>query len=191
MTGYVAFFLAGALLGLFLVHAVVSRLGRHFGYGTVAPQTIALCTILASNVPVLYLAWNMVLQTLQLPDRLCGVLYVLLTYNALCFGYFCILNVTETSLHINILMRMLAEDGTRPEDVRRQYSVKDMINARIERMKTLSQIEERAGRYYLRNHAFLVIERLYDIWRRILGLPLSPASGEAAEAALALHRREK
>jgi hypothetical protein len=176
MAGYaaLALLLAGALLGLHLVHAVVSRLARYCGHGTVAPQTIALCTILASNIPVLYLAWRMVLETLPLPDQLCGAIYVLLTYNALCFGYFWILNVTETSLHINILMRMWAEGGTPPEDLRTRYSVKDMINARVERMKALNQIEERAGRYYLRNSMFLVIERVYDVWRRVLGMPLSP-----------------
>jgi hypothetical protein len=163
------------LLVLFVAHAIACRAARYTRYAAAPPQTIALDTIAASNIPMVYAAWSVFLKTLPWLDLWCGIMYVLATYNACCFGYFCLLNVTETSLHVNILMRLWAEGGTRPEDLARRYSVKHMIEVRIERMIGLGQLAEREGRYFLRNRTFLMIERVYDTWRRILGLPLNPS----------------
>jgi hypothetical protein len=129
---------------------------------------------MASNIPVMYLAWKLVLQSFPLVDMLGGAAYVLLTYNACCFCYFWLLNVTETSLHVNILMRLLAGGGASPQELASRYSVQDMIDARIERMQSLGQLEERDGRYFLGDRTFLYVGSVYDRWRKILGMPLNP-----------------
>jgi hypothetical protein len=38
----------------------------------------------------------------------------------------------------------------------------------------LGQLEEKGGRYFLCNKSLIVVGRTINIWRRILGLPLSP-----------------
>ena len=177
MTGYVALavLLLCAPLGLFLAHAIASRLARACGFGSVPPQTVMLCTGMAGNLPVVYLAWELALKNIQGPvEILCGVAYVLLTYNGVCFCYFCVLNVSETSLHVNILMRILTGGPARPEHLSQLYSVEHMINARIDRMIALGQLQQKGERYVGRDRTLLLMGRVYHIWRRVLGLPLSP-----------------
>jgi hypothetical protein len=158
------------------LHAALSRAVRYFGHASAPPQTVALGAIVVGNIPVAYLAWHFALKNLagNLPELLSGFVYVLLTYNACCFCYLNALNVTETSLHVNILMRLLVGGEMRPEELARIYGVKDMISARIDRMIALGQLEEKGGRYFLCNKSLIVVGRTINIWRRILGLPLSP-----------------
>src|SRR6516225_8865904 len=107
MTGYFALvgILIAAPVGLFLAHAIVSRLVRLCGYRSVPPQTIALGTIAAGNIPLAWLAWEVHIKNLggDPVERVCGFAYALLTYNACCFCYLNLLNMTEISLHVNIL----------------------------------------------------------------------------------------
>jgi hypothetical protein len=178
MTGNLA--LAGILVcapvGLFVVNAIVSRALRYCGKASVPPQFVSLCTALAGNLPVLYFAWGAALKNLagHPLDLFCGLAYVVLTYNCCCYLYFCILNLSETSLHVNILMRLLISGGTRQEELAGIYGVKDMIGARIDRMIALGQLKEQDGRYVTGNRTLVLIGRVVNIWRRILSLPLSP-----------------
>ena len=178
MTGYpaLAMILIGAPVGVCIVHAIASRTIRYFGYGSVPPQSFALFTSILGNVPVLYLAWEAVPNGLlgNPLEIICGLAYVLVTYNTSCFLYFNLVNLTETSLHVNILMRLLVGGGTRPEELSRIYGVKDMISARIDRMIALGQLREKDERYFLCNSTLVIIGRAVNTWRKILGLPLSP-----------------
>jgi hypothetical protein len=176
MTDYLALLviLIASLASLFILHAIACRVARATGHDSRPPQTIALGTILLWNVPVVLAAWRVAFRNLEGFELVCGLLFVLMTYNACGFGYFCLLNVTETSLHVNILMRLWVQNGMTLDELTARYSVKQMIAARIERMIGLGQLEERDGRYYLRNNTFLLIERVYDMWRLLLGLPRSP-----------------
>jgi hypothetical protein len=179
MTDYLALgvILVCAPVGLLLLHAVVSRGLRRFGNTSVPPQFVVLCTAVAGNIPVLYVAWEAVLKNYlgQPLDVLCGLMYVVLTYNCCCYLYFGILNLSETSLHVNILIRLLIEDGMAEQELSRLYGVKEMISARIERMIALGQLKEKDDRYFLGNGTLVLIGRLINIWRRILSLPLSPS----------------
>jgi hypothetical protein len=168
--------LIGALVSLVMLHAIVSRAVRLLGYESIPPQTVALGTILVGNTFAAYLAWEVVLSNLggNVLEILCGFIYVLLTYNAYCFCYFNTLNLSETSLHVNILMRLLVRNGMPTEELKSIYGVKDMISARIDRMVALGQLKEKDGRFFLRNDALVIIGRAINTWRKILGLPLSP-----------------
>jgi hypothetical protein len=179
MTGYLG--LGGILLaapfGLCIAHAIVSRVVRYCGDKSVPPQTVALGTIVAGNIPVAWIAWEAFLKTLSgnLPEVLSGFTYVLATYNACSFCYLNALNMSETSLHVNILMRLLIEDGMPLDELSRIYGVKDMINARIDRMIVMGQLEEKDQRYFTGNRTLVLIGRVINVWRRILSLPLSPS----------------
>jgi len=166
--------LVASVVGLFVVQAIVIRIARRAGYDAGAPQALVVLTELAWNVPVVAAAWLLVFQDLHGLDLIAGLLFVLLVYNCCGFGYFCLLNVTETSLHVNILMQLRVQGGMTQDQLIARYSVKQMLAARIERMTSLGHLENRDGRYYLRKNTVLQIERVYDLWRRILALPLSP-----------------
>jgi len=178
MTSYLALggIVVCAPLGLFLAHAIVSRALRISGKTSVPPQFVMLCTGIAGNVPVVYLAWVAVLRDFahSLPEVLCGLAYVLLTYNCCCYLYFCVLNLSETSLHVNILLRLLTGGGMPPEELKSIYGVKDMIGARIDRMIALGQLLKKNERYLLGNRTLVLIGRVINLWRRILRMPLSP-----------------
>src|SRR5206468_4583528 len=111
---------------------------------SLAPQLVALSTVLIGNVVLVWLAWDLALKDLccGLVEQVSGVFYVLLAYNALAFCYFAVLNASETSLHVHILMTILAEGSIQPQELATRYDAKHMINARIERMIALGQIKE-------------------------------------------------
>jgi hypothetical protein len=165
-----------APIGLFLAHAAASRIARWFGHSAIAPQTVAALTVMVGNIPVAYVTWAAVLKHLEagVIEVLCGLAYVLLTYNACAFCYLNALNVTETSLHVNILMRIFASGGMALDELTRIYGVRDMISARVHRMIALGQLTEKDGRYFLNNKSLVLVGRVINVWRVILGLPLSP-----------------
>jgi hypothetical protein len=165
-----------APVGLFVLHAIVSRLVRYGAHGSVAAQTVTVGSIALGNLPLAFVTWELVLKhsTGGLFDALCGFAYVLATYNACCFCYLNVLNVSETSLHVNILMRLLTGGGMKLDDLGKIYGVREMINARIDRMTSLGQLLERDGRYYLNNTTLVRVGRVINAWRRVLRLPLTP-----------------
>ena len=128
------------------------------------------------NVPVIWLAWRFCLApSASSPlDIACGVVYVLLTYNGFGFCYFHFFNATETSLHIHIVMEIFKKGALPSAQLTKTYNAKEMINARIDRMIALGQLENRGGRYFLSNRSLLLIGTIFDIWRKVLALPLSP-----------------
>jgi hypothetical protein len=161
---------------LLLAHALASRIARAAGYGAGAPQKVAALTALAGNVPVALAAWAAVFSRLDggWIEILCGFGYVLGTYNACCFCYLNAFNVTETSLHVNILMRIFTSNGMPLEELARIYGVQEMIAARVHRMIALGQLTESGGRYFLNNSSLVMVGRVINTWRRVLGLPLTP-----------------
>jgi hypothetical protein len=166
----------GAPIALVIAHAAASRLARLLGHSTVAPQTVAALTALAGNIPLAWITWMSVLRYLKggVIETVCGFGYVLLAYNACCFCYLNFLNVTETSLHANILMRLFIGNGLALEELTRIYGVADMTSARIHRMIALGQLREAGGRYYSNNKSLILVGRVINLWRTILGLPLTP-----------------
>jgi hypothetical protein len=160
-----------------VIHLIISRILRPLGSDRVAPQILALGTIFIGNVPILWLAWDLALKDVCTGaiDSACGVAYVLLAYNALGFWYFNLLNLSETSLHVHILMELLIEGTIPSKQLATRYSAKVMVATRIERMIALGQITERGGRYILTgNTVLLTVAKLIHAWRRILGMPLQP-----------------
>jgi len=178
MTGPIALtvILVVSPIGLLVGQAILSRLLRATG-ADVAPQLVALGTILIGNGVVGFLAWGFCLGTSCSGrlEMLCGLIYTLLVYNALCFCYLNVLNASETSLHVHIIMTVLLEGNVRPENLAAKYGAKEMIASRIDRMIALGQISERDGRFVLDKGALLVtIGKGINVLRRTLRLPLSP-----------------
>lgn len=179
MSGYLwlGILLIVSPFGICMAQAIVSRGLRGIGFQSIPPQFVALITIAIGNVPVLWLAWEWAPRDLSAAalDLVCGACYILLTYNALAFCYFNVLNASETSLHVHILMTLLIEGSIPSKELTERYNAHHMISARIERMIAFGQLRELDGRFVLSGQAHLVtIGRLINLWRKILGLPLSP-----------------
>ena len=169
--------LLGALVGIYIANIIVSRMARHLRSKLPAPQILTLGVIFFGNIPILWLAWDLALSAIcRSPmDCACGVVYVLLAYNSLGFWYFNILNLSETSLHVHILMELLVEGRIRSSDLLKRYSAQEMIDTRIDRMIALGQLTERKGRYVVTGNAtLLTVGKLIHYWRVILALPLRP-----------------
>src|SRR6266496_1717221 len=110
-----------APVGICLANAVASRCCRFIGSDTVPPQFITLGAAAIGIVPVLWLSWSLALREISSAplDILCGITYVLLTYGGFSFCYFHVLNASETSLHVHIMMRLLIEGGISGKELSR------------------------------------------------------------------------
>jgi hypothetical protein len=178
MTAYVRLLLLliASPVAMYVAHIFVSRMVRYLR-SNVAPQIVALCIILIGNIPVVWFAWELALKQVCSGsiDCACAVAYVLLTYNALAFWYLQLLNVSETSLRVHILMELLVEGPIPAVALWKRYSANEMIATRIERMIALGQLTERKGRYVLTSSTVLVtIGRLIHYWRLLLAMPVRP-----------------
>ena len=168
--------LLAAPLAICIIQAALTRLCRPLGL-LIAPQLLVLGTVLAGNVPMVWLAWRLAFSELA-GDRVaiaCGVALVVLTYNTLGVCYFCMLNLSETSLHVHILMDLLISGPMPVDELAARYGVGEMIEVRIERMIALGQLQSQGEYFVVRNTGLLVIGRIIHLWRKLLGLPLKPA----------------
>ena len=167
--------LLGSTVLTCIVHAMLTRLMRILRR-SVAPQLVVLGIVLLGNIPILQLTSNLVFPELNggLFAEACCIMYVLLTYNALGFCYFCVLNVSETSLHVHILMDLLLSGHLRGDELSTRYNVSAMIHARVERMIELGQLRNQSGRFVVNNRGLLIVGRIIHVWRRVLNLPLTP-----------------
>jgi len=158
-----------------ILHAAISRALRICGR-SVVPQFIILALVAIGNIPVAWIAWQCVLKDLSGSpgDIICGLCYVLITYNGFGFCYFCVLNASETSLSVHIIMELLVEGEFAPGELTRRYSAKQMIATRIERMITLGQLKDRDGYFVTSNNTLLMASKLMNMWRTALGMPLTP-----------------
>ncbi len=165
-------------VGIFLLHITVHRLSLALKY-KVSGHASALITIFIGNFPVLYLAWYFVLNywTDTPLSVISGLLYTLIVYNVLGILYLDVLNVSETSLHMHILLEIVWNGKLSKVALKELYSPENMIEARIERLTSLGQIQFRDGRYYLGNRSILYLAKALHLWRAILGLPLKPNLG--------------
>jgi hypothetical protein len=162
-------------LAICIIHSVLTRLFAILGR-SVAPQIVVFGTVLLGNIPMLWFAWKLVFREFagDLAAIGCGVALVACTYNALGFCYFCLLNLSETSLHVHILMDLLLFGPVRADELAMRYGVRDMMNVRVERIIALGQVRNQNGLFIVNSRGLLTVGRIIHLWRKLLGLPLWP-----------------
>jgi hypothetical protein len=162
-------------LAVCLIQAALTRLIRLLGV-FLAPQVMVLGTVLLGNLPMVWLAWRLAFTPLagDWPAIACGVVFVLLIYNALGFCYFNLLNLSETSLHVHILTDLLLSGSMPARELAARYGVDDMMETRIERMIQLGQLRAQGGSFIVNNRGLLRVGRVIHMWRKLLRLPLIP-----------------
>src|SRR5215831_4295303 len=152
-----ALVLLASPLGILTLHAILTRIVRSRGH-SIAPQLLAVSSVLLGHVPVLWLAWRLALHNLcsNRADLFAGVIFVFLTYNALAFCYVCLFNVSETSLHVHILTIVFQHELPVGELAER-YNAAEMIKTRIDRMISLGQLTEKDGYFVLTGNTVLLL----------------------------------
>lgn len=134
-------------------------------------QASALLT--AGVVNVVYGVVLAVWVVLSLPrtglDAICGILFVALAVNAMAFFYFQFLNMSLTSIHMSILLRVFWAGEISKAQLVTKYSDQQMVEERLRRLSQLKQIEVRDGLVRLRSSTMIVLAVPIYVWRRILG----------------------
>ncbi len=163
-------------VAIWIGHAALFRLIRHLGFQSVPPQMIALGTVAIGNGPIILASWLAALRRLDDSpwELVCGIAYVVLTYNMLGFCYLSVLNASETSLHVHILMMLWNEGRITSAQLTQKYSAQEMISVRVDRMISLGQLKKNKEHYVLASRALILVGRGLTAWRRVLGLPLNP-----------------
>lgn len=165
------------------VHHIYRRLGR-----AIMPQRTVLFCALWANVPVLAGAWLLAICRMEGgAEQALGMAFALCLHNVLgCFYYQCFA-LSENSLHIHALVKvhlgagaeMDAEADAERRAMDAHAETGEAMAVRLVRLVELGQIREENGRYYSTGGVFLVVARLFDFWRALLGCgdPLSRRRG--------------
>ena len=173
--GLLMFILALSPVVILGLHCFLHRLSKSMGFH-LSGQQGAILSVISANLLLLLVAWSYVLSHwrndfLQL---IASLAYLTLVYYSIGFGYFSFLNLSETSLHVHILLKILAKGKVRLQELKSEYNPETMVKARIERMVQLGQIELKGGRYYSKNRFLVVGKSIFTVGRSLLGLPVKP-----------------
>ena len=169
--GLIALALLATPLWLAFLHPLLALLLRQFNWDR-GPQFNAIMAMLAMNVIWLILA--LPLATIANVDSFCAFLfYILFTLNGMNVFYFQCINISLTSLHMNILMTV-AKAGTITRDaLLAQYNDQHMVETRLKRLTALGQIEFTDASQQtvrLKSWLFIILSSPLYVWRWALGL---------------------
>jgi hypothetical protein len=127
------------------------------------------CALLG-NIPVL-LATYLLLRGNEVMGHEMGsaMIYVLITYNALAYSYYHLLNMSETGRRIRILHELNLTGRLRYDELARRYGAEDMLDVRLERLVNMNQVTKHNGRYLLKSSVLYQIGILVLSWGFFLG----------------------
>ena len=93
----------------------------------------------------------------------------LITYVALCYGYFHFLNLGETGRRIRLLMELREHpDGIAEDGILALYNANEIIEKRIGRLRRKDQIILKNGRYSVAKSQVLYMSRILDGLKLVL-----------------------
>lgn len=156
---------------LFPAHAALCRYaGRRLRL--LSPQVLLVRLVLAFNIPVLAGAWLIArIEMRDATQALYMLIFAFMVFNGIAYAYFHIFNMSETARRIRMLLqiRRAGPAGLRVQELERQYSQKDMIEARLDRLVRMNQLSLGPdGRYRVTGKTLLVAGRIMSLWRRLV-----------------------
>ena len=127
--GLLIFILALSPVVILGLHCFLHRLSKSIGFH-MSGQQGAILSVISANLLLLLVAWSYVLSHwrndfLQL---IASLAYLTLVYYSIGFGYFSFLNLSETSLHVHILLKILAKGKVRLQELKSEYNPETMVN---------------------------------------------------------------
>ncbi len=158
-------------VALFAAHVLLSRYGgRHPRLH--APQVLLVQLALAFNLAVLAGTWLIArLEARDAAQTMYMLVFAFLVFNGIVYAYFHFFNMSETARRIRILLqiRWAGPSGLRIRELERQYSQKDMIEARLDRLVRMNQLSLAPdGRYRVAGNTLLWAGRIMGLWRRLV-----------------------
>lgn len=158
-------------VALVAVHVLISRYASPWQQ-TSSPQLILIGLVSVFNFLVLGGAWLIAAHEGRDASEMAYMLvFAFLVFNGVAYAYFHFFNMSETARRIRMLLqvRQAGHAGLRVHDLEREYSPKDMIEARLDRLVKMHQLVlDTEGRYRISGHVLLWAGRIMGLWRRLV-----------------------
>lgn len=156
---------------LFPAHVLLNRYGGQ-RLRLQSPQVMLVRLVLAVNIPALAGAWLIARSEVRdTAQTMYMLVFTFLVFNGITYAYFHIFNMSETARRIRMLLqiRRAGPAGLRIQELERQYSQKDMIEARLDRLVRMNQLLQMPdGRYRVAGNTLLWAGRIMSLWRRLI-----------------------
>lgn len=169
--GLIALALLATPLWLAFLHPLLAFVLRKFGKDR-GPQFNAILSMLTLNV--IWLALSPVLaEIVQVDNYWAFLFYLLFTLNGMNVFYFQCINLSLTSLHMNILVTVAKAGTISRSNLLAQYNDQHMIETRLKRLVNLGQIEFVGAAQQdvkLKSWLFIILSSPLYAWRWALGL---------------------
>jgi len=137
----------------------------------VSSQVVVVLCAVAGNIPLGALVWFFYLRGLSSTvSIITGIIYFLLTYNALAYSTFHIFNMSDTARRIKILGVIKTSGKVKVSGLRLSYDAGEMLANRIDRLIGLGQIRKSGDRYILNSHLLYYAAKSINFWGSVLGL---------------------
>jgi hypothetical protein len=95
--------------------------------------------------------------------------YDLISFNAFCYAYFHLFNMSETSRRGKILQEISTGGYQKLSDLEEIYSPRVMLRNRLERLQVLGEIRlSRDGRYQYVGRGLIIFEKIFRNLRKIV-----------------------
>jgi hypothetical protein len=167
-----------SLFLIYLLLCILLVITAHFGYcrfygknSSSSPQNSLLAMILVGNIPLLFGTVMIgAIQYVPLLEFILLFIYALIVYNCMLYAYFHFFNMSETARRIKILLHLRESGGLTKQQLLALYSPQNMIEVRLQRLKKMGVIyRTQAGHYRTCNNIAVIIARLFQIIRKLLG----------------------
>lgn len=106
----------------------------------------------------------------------CFLLYIVIVYLMIGFLYMTVINLSDTSLHIHILMEIARCGGLNLSSLEQEYNKDSMTDSKIDRLISLGLLRSEDDQLYSGNKGYLYYAYLIDFWRSLMGMPTKPKS---------------
>ena len=158
-------------VALFAAHVLLSRY-VDWHPRLHAPQVLLMQLALAFNLAVLAGTWLIAqLEARDAAQTMYMLVFAFLVFNGIAYAYFHFFNMGETARRVRMLLqiRRAGPAGLRVQELERQYSQKDMIEARLDRLVRMNQLSLAPdGRYRVVGNTLLWAGRIMGLWRRLV-----------------------
>lgn len=158
--------MAGALLGLLIIHMILSRT-----FSEIHPQKIAVFAIILSYLPLFFFMRQQVSERMLSGQGLIGFwLYCFVVYTGFSYAYFHLFNMSETARRIRIMYDIYVSGTLSSEKIEDQYNTSAVIRTRLTRLLGTGQLRLTDGYYSIHGRTLYRAAVVISLWRRLLNL---------------------
>lgn len=160
---------------VFLATACVTRAARVTGVG-LSPQGACFLAggLVGAAATATVLIWISRAPNAGVMELAAGLLYMFIYCFCVNFLNWFVFTLTETSMHVHLLVEISQEDGIDLQVLRTKYNKQSIIQARIPRLTELGQLRLEEGRLYLGGSWVLKGAMMCRMLRILLKIPPRP-----------------